>query len=81
MEYFSKNKALFYRHGETRWLTLVPALEKVLERGEVSKEYFLEYLPKQEGFEKGTANSERYKRILTLFKRENVVLVSDSLPD
>ena len=32
MEYFSKNKALFYRHVETRWLTLVPAMEKVLER-------------------------------------------------
>ena len=75
MEYFSKNKALFYHHVETRWLILVPALEKVLERLEVSKEYFLEYLPKQKGFEKGAANNERYKRISTLFKRENVILV------
>ena len=75
MVYFSKNKALFYRHVETRWLTLVPALEKVLERWEVSKEYFLEYLPKQKGFEKGTTNNKRYKRISTLFKRENVILV------
>ena len=56
-------------------MTLVPALEKVLERWEVSKEYFLEYLPKQKGFEKGAANNERCKRISTLFKRENVILV------
>ena len=75
MEYFSKNKALFYRHVETRWLILVPVLEKVLERWEVSKEYFLEYLPKRKGFEKGAATNERYKRISTLFKRENVILV------
>ena len=67
--------ALFYRHVETRWLTLVPALEKVLERREVSKEYFLEYLPKQKSFKKVAANNERYKRISTLFKRENVILV------
>ena len=26
IEYFSKNKALFHHHVETRWLTLVPAL-------------------------------------------------------
>ena len=44
MEYFSKNKALFYRHVEARWLTLVPAVEKVLERLEVSKGYFLSTL-------------------------------------
>ena len=60
---------------ETRRLSLVPALEKVLERWEVSKEYFLEYLPKQKGFEKGAANNERYKQISMLFKRENVILV------
>ena len=75
MEYFSINKTLFNRHVETRWLTLIPALEKVLERWEVSKEYFLEYLPKQKGFEKGATDNERCKRILTLFKRENVILV------
>ena len=75
MEYFSKNKALFCRHVETRWLTLFPALEKVLGRWEVSKEYFLEYLPKQKGFEKGAANNERYQRISTLFKIENIILV------
>ena len=54
---------------------MVPALEKILERWEVSKEYFLEYLPKQKVFQKGAANNERYKWISTLFKRENIILV------
>ena len=75
MEYFSKNKALFYRHVETQSLTLVPTLEKVLERWAVSKEYFLVYLPKQKGFKKGAAYNERNKRISTLFKIQNVILV------
>ena len=56
-------------------MTCVPALEKVLERWKVTKECFLEYLPKEKGFEKGAANNERYKRISTLFKRENAILV------
>ena len=75
MEYFSKNKALFYRHVETQSLTLVPTLEKVLERWAVSKEYFLVYLPKQKGFKKGAAYNERNKRISTLFNIQNVILV------
>ena len=41
----------------------------------MSKEYFLEYLPKQKGFEKGAANNEGYKRVSMLFKRESVILV------
>ena len=72
---FPRAKALFYHHIATSWLTLAPALEKVLERWEVPKEYFLEYPPKQKGFEKGAANNERYKQNTTLFKRENVILV------
>ena len=55
-----------YRHVETRWLTLVPALEKVLERWDASKEYFLEYLPKQKDFKKGAAKNDRYKRIASM---------------
>ena len=59
----------------TRWWTLVPALEKILERWGVSKEYFLEFLPKHKGFEKDAANNKRYERISTVFKRENVIIV------
>ena len=38
---FSQNKALFYRHTETHCLTLVPSLQKVEERWEQYKEYYL----------------------------------------
>ena len=41
----------------------------------MSKEYFLQYLPKQKSLEKGAADNERYKGISTLFKRENIILV------
>ena len=41
----------------------------------MSKEYFLEYLPKQKSFKKCAANNERYQRISTLLKIENVILV------
>ena len=59
--------AMLKQHG--------PSLgEKVLERWEVSKEYFLEYLRKQKGFEKGAAHNERYKRISTLFKEKTSFL-------
>ena len=44
-EVFSRNEALFYRHVETRWLTLVPALMKAEERWDESKKYFMDYLP------------------------------------
>ena len=36
---FNKKDSLFYRHVETRWLTLVPALEKVEERWNDAKKY------------------------------------------
>ena len=42
---FSHNEALFYRQTETRWVTLVPSLQKVKERLEQCKEYYLVYIP------------------------------------
>ena len=42
---FERNEALFYRHVECRWLTLVPALQKVEERWNQTKKYFLDFLP------------------------------------
>ena len=75
---YSTNSALFYRHVETRWLTLGPALEKALERWDASKEYFLEYLPKQKDFEKGAAKNDRYKRIASMMKKEIYVEVQIS---
>ena len=57
MEYFSKNKALFSRHVEKRWLT-----EVFREMGSV-KGIFSWVSPKTKRFEKSAANNKRYKQI------------------
>ena len=41
-------KSLFLRHVSTRWLTLVPVLERILLRWDSAKEYFLTFLPDKE---------------------------------
>ena len=61
---FNKNEALFHRHVETRWLTLVPAIEKGEERWDDTKKYFLEYLPTTKDFEKSTQSNKRYTKIV-----------------
>ena len=57
---------LFVRHVQCRWLTLLPALDRIVKSWEAVKKYFLEELPKQ-GTEKRTSKSleknERYNRI------------------
>ena len=54
------------RHVQCRWLTLLPALDRIVKSWEVVKKYFLEELPKQ-ATEKRTSKSlqknERYNRI------------------
>lgn len=69
-EVFERNEALFYRHVETRWLTLSPALVKVEDRWEESKEYFLVFLPSTKDFERHTASNKRYVRIADGLKDE-----------
>ena len=57
---FSHNEALFYRQTETRSVTLVPSLQKVKERLEQCKEYYLVYLPSCKKFDKTTAANKSY---------------------
>lgn len=38
---------LFIRHVQCRWLTLLPALDRIVKSWEAVKKYFLEELPKQ----------------------------------
>ena len=40
-----EDESLFVRHVDTRWLTLCPVLERIVERWDNAKEYFLKYLP------------------------------------
>ena len=72
---FSRNEALFYRHIETRWLTLVPSLQKVEERWVQCREYYLVYLPSCQQFNKTTATNKRYIRIKDNFLKENFLLI------
>ena len=72
---FSHNEEVFYRHAETRWLTLVPSLQKVEESWEQCKEYYLVYFPLCKKFDKTTAANKRYVRIKYNFLKEKVLLV------
>ena len=71
-EVFSRNEALFYRHVQTRWLTLVPALKKVEKRWNESKKYFMDYLPSQKDFSNSTERNKRYQRIKGEFLKEKL---------
>ena len=42
--------SLFLRHVNSRWLTLVSALEKMIARWDDAKTYFLNYLPAQKEY-------------------------------
>ena len=72
---FNKKESLFYRHVETRWLTLVPALEKVEERWNDAKKYFLEFLPTTKDFSKSTESNKRYVKIVESLRKEKFLLV------
>ena len=57
---------LFIRHVQCRWLTLLPALDRIVKSWEAVKKYFLEELPKQATEErtiKSLGKNERYNRI------------------
>ena len=68
-------EALFLRHVDSRWLTLAPALERVLKRWEDAKEYFLQYIPSKKEYKKTLSNNKRYQRIQSALKSENRMLI------
>ena len=70
-----ESSPIFKRHVESRWLTLVPAVEMVEKHWVATKMYFLEFLPKQEEFKTHTSNNERYNRICTRIRNEKKMLV------
>ena len=59
---------------ESRWLTLIPALIKVEERWNQSKEYFMEFLTSKNDSEKTTQQNPRYQRIAAFFRKEKFTL-------
>lgn len=72
---FPHNETLFYCHTETHWLALVPSLQKVEERWEQYKEYYLVYLTSCKKFDKTTAANKRNTRIKYNFLKENFLLI------
>ena len=66
-----ESSPLFQRHVESRWLTLVPALQEVEEHWKPAEKYFEEFLPSQKDeFKRYTSKNERYGRIIQKFKEE-----------
>lgn len=55
----------FLKHVECRWLTLVPAVERVIIHWKVLKEYFLVFLPK---IDSKISENQRYRRIRKCLK-------------
>ena len=60
---------------ESRWLALIPALKKVEERWDQSKQYFMEFLTSKKDFKKTTYQNPRYQRIVAFFRKEKLTLV------
>ena len=56
-------------------LTLVPALQKVEERWNQAKKYFLDFLPTTKNFATTTQKNQQYKRIVDYFKNETTLLI------
>ena len=67
-------KHFFYRHTETRCLTLVPSLQKVEERWDQCKEYYLVDLASRKNSDKTTAADKRYVCIKYNFLKEKFLL-------
>ena len=61
-------KTLFLRHVNSRWLTLTPALQRILERWENARNYFLVFLAIDKKKKKDSAKNDRYSRILKALK-------------
>ena len=59
---------LFLRHVSTRWLTLSPALERIINGWDDAKKYFLDYLPRQQEYKRHLPKNKRYQHIVSSLK-------------
>ena len=67
-------QSLFLLHVHTRWLTLCLVLERIVERWDNAKKYFLKYLPEKKEYKKSLPKSSRYQRIVKALKEEVTTL-------
>ena len=57
-----------------RWLTLCGVLERIVERWDDAKEYFLKYLPEKKEYKKSLLKNSRYRRIVKASKKKVTTL-------
>ena len=72
---FKAPETLFYRHVQSRWLTLIPTLKKVEERWYQQKQYFMKFLTSKKDFKKTNQQNPRYQIIADFFRKEKFTLV------
>ena len=71
------DEELFIRHVQCRWLTLIPALKRIVKNFEPLSEYFLKELPKtaaQNKTVKLLEKNESYSRICRLLKAPAILI-------
>ena len=68
---------LFIRHVQSRWLSLVPALERIATKWDATKRHFLTELPKlatESKTLKQLEDNERYKKISSKLRSNHVLI-------
>ena len=56
------------QYVNSRWLSLKPAILRILDQLPNIKEYFLRFLPNQKNFKREIQQTDRYKRIIAVLK-------------
>ena len=69
---FIEDESLFLRHINARWLTLVPALERVLERCEDANNYSVTFLPSNKEYKRHLPKNHRFQRINAALKKDEL---------
>ena len=76
LEDLNLDENMFVRHVQCRWLTLIPALGRLLKHWEDSSRYFLKVLPqisKDQGTDKYLKKNSRYLRICEKLKSKEIL--------
>lgn len=58
-----ENESLFLRHLSTRWLTLVPSLERIKKRWDDARNYFLNYVKNKKEYARTLPKNKKFARI------------------
>ena len=70
------HQSLFLRLINSRWLTLLSAIERSLAQLlPAAQKYFLDFLPHKKEYEKTLPNNKRYIRTQNLLKNENTLKI------